>query len=45
LAPALSASTGIAEICATGMPTRSSSLPIVAPQRLQDPQVATRTTA
>ena len=32
----------MAEIMPTGMPTRSISLAIVAPQRLQVPQVATR---
>jgi hypothetical protein len=40
-APTFSASAGMAEIIATGMPARSSSFAIVAPQRLQVPQVAT----
>src|SRR2546426_1215895 len=41
-APACIASGGSALITATGIPTRSISLLIVAPQRLQDPQAATR---
>ena len=35
---------GIAEMKLTGMPVRSTSRDIVAPQRLQDPQVATKST-
>jgi len=44
LAPTLSASAGSALSVATGMPARSISLLIVAPQRLQVPQVATSST-
>jgi hypothetical protein len=45
LAPAPRARTGIAESNAAGMPSRSISLLIVAPQRLQLPQVAVCKTA
>jgi len=44
-APVVSARLKRADIKATGMPTRSISFAIVAPQRLQVPQVATITTA
>lgn len=43
-APVISAKGGIAVIRATGMPPRSISLAIVAPQRVQVPQVETRIT-
>ena len=45
LPPACNASGGSALTIAVGMPRRSISLLIVAPQRLHDPQVATRITA
>lgn len=45
LAPTVYGTMGMALSKATGIPARSSSFAIVAPQRLQLPQVATRITA
>lgn len=42
--PTSAATETIVQICATGMPASSISLPITAPQRVLDPQVEVRMT-